>query len=124
MSMKETAVCSQTLFEGKVLTLKKDQVRLPDGQLAFREYCSHVGAVCIVPLCNDGSVLLERQFRYAVGEELIEIPAGKLDYPGEDPLSAAKRELAEETGAIAVDAIGRKFVLYRRNEKEPVISLD
>ena len=101
MSLKETTVSTQTLFEGKVLTLKKDQVRLPDGQLATREYCSHVGAVCIVALCDDGTVLLERQYRYAVGEELIEIPAGKLDFPGEDPLAAAKRELEEETGARA-----------------------
>ena len=65
----------------------------------------HVGAVCVVPLLDDGSVLLERQFRYPVGQVLIEIPAGKLDSKAEDPQEAAKRELLEETGAVAGELI-------------------
>jgi ADP-ribose pyrophosphatase len=77
-----------------------DRVRLPDGSEAGREYIRHPGAVAIVPLFDDGKVLLERQFRYPHRREFIEIPAGKVD-PGEPHLETAKRELLEETGYTA-----------------------
>lgn len=95
--LHEALVSSQTLFHGKFLHAKCDMVRLPDGQHSTREYVVHPGAAVIVPLLDDGQLVLERQFRYPVGREMIELPAGKLD-PGEDPLICALRELAEETG--------------------------
>ena len=80
--------------------MHRDRVRLPDGHESTREYIRHPGAVAIVPLFDDGSLLLERQFRYPHGREFIEIPAGKVD-PGEPHLATAKRELLEETGYTA-----------------------
>ena len=73
---------------------------LPDGKLTYREYIKHPGAVVILPLFDDGTVLLERQFRYPLDRVFIEFPAGKID-PGEDPLACAQRELLEETGYSA-----------------------
>ncbi len=92
---------SQELFKGKLLHAFRDTVSMPDGGTATREYIVHPGAVVIVPLLDDGRVLLERQFRYPVGQVMIEFPAGKLDVPGEDRLACAKRELLEETGYTA-----------------------
>ena len=83
----------------------EDTVQLPDGKSATREYMRHVGAVCVVPLLDDGSVLLERQYRYPVGEVLVEIPAGKLNFKEENPREAAARELLEETGAVAGELV-------------------
>jgi ADP-ribose pyrophosphatase len=96
----EKKVESITLHEGKFLTLKCDTVELPDGKHATREFVEHPGAVMILPVFDDGRVLLERQFRYPVGRVLLEFPAGKLD-PNEDELTCAKRELQEETGYTA-----------------------
>ena len=96
----EKKVESVTLHEGKFLTLKRDTVELPDGKHATREFVEHPGAVMILPVFDDGHVLLERQFRYPVGRVLLEFPAGKLD-PNEDELTCAKRELQEETGYTA-----------------------
>jgi ADP-ribose pyrophosphatase len=96
----EKKVESVTLHEGKFLTLKRDTVELPDGKHATREFVVHPGAVMILPVFDDGRVLLERQFRYPVGRVLLEFPAGKLD-PNEDELDCAKRELLEETGYTA-----------------------
>jgi ADP-ribose pyrophosphatase len=96
----EKKVESVTLHEGKFLTLKRDTVELPDGKHATREFVVHPGAVMILPVFDDGRVLLERQFRYPVGRVLQEFPAGKLD-PNEDELTCAKRELLEETGYTA-----------------------
>lgn len=98
---EETCIKSDEIYNGKVLHVMRDEVSLPGGGVSVREYCRHNGAVCIIPLLSDGGVLVERQYRYAAGRELLEIPAGKLDSPDEDPLSAAARELREETGAIA-----------------------
>lgn len=98
--LRETPVASALMHQGKFLTLKQDIVRLPDGSNASREYLIHPGAVMMIPLFDDGTVLLERQFRYPVGKVMIEFPAGKLD-PQEGALACGKRELREETGYTA-----------------------
>jgi ADP-ribose pyrophosphatase len=98
--LKETLVSSEELFKGKFLHAKRDTVRLPDGKHATREYVVHPGAVVVVPLLDDGQVVLERQFRYPIGQVMIELPAGKLE-AGEDPLLCGLRELHEETGYSA-----------------------
>jgi len=94
----------EELFRGRFLHAFRDQVRLPDGSSSDREYLVHPGAVMVIPLLFDAEgsprLVLERQFRYPVGEVMIEFPAGKLD-PGEDRLACARRELAEETGFVA-----------------------
>jgi ADP-ribose pyrophosphatase len=95
--LKETLLERREVFRGRVLTLFLDRVRLPDGREATREVLRHPGAVAVVAQRDDGRVVLVRQFRHAVGQELLELPAGKLG-PGEDPLDCARRELEEETG--------------------------
>ena len=99
--LKEEQLSRKVIYEGQVLNVVSDEVKLPDGKLGIREFCLHVGAVCIIPLLDDETVLIERQYRYAHGRVILEIPAGKLNYKDEDPLEAAKRELREETGAVA-----------------------
>jgi ADP-ribose pyrophosphatase len=98
--LTEHRLSTEQVFDGALLKVHRDRVRLPDGSTGGREYIRHPGAVAIVPLFDDGRVLLERQFRYPHGREFIEIPAGKLD-PGEPHLDTAKRELLEETGYLA-----------------------
>ncbi|HYN62109.1 MAG TPA: NUDIX hydrolase [Rubrivivax sp.] len=98
--LREHPVGGQVLAKGNFLELRRDDVRLPDGAAATREYVVHPGAVAIVPLLDDGRLVLERQFRYPVGKVLLEIPAGKID-PGESTLACAQRELLEETGYFA-----------------------
>ncbi|MBQ3482898.1 MAG: NUDIX hydrolase [Clostridia bacterium] len=105
MDMTEKQISSQLIFDGKVVHLYKDDVALPGGVRSVREYIRHVGAVCVLPLTDEGEVVLERQFRYAYGKVLVEIPAGKLDAADEDPREAAARELREETGALARELI-------------------
>lgn len=97
----ETPLSSESVFDGCLLHIKKDTVLLPNGKTAGREYNRHIGAVCILPLDQDGTVILEEQYRYPIGKVLLEIPAGKRNTPDEDPLLAAKRELLEETGIVA-----------------------
>ena len=97
----ETKLTSKDIFCGKIMTVQLDTVRLPNGKEATRELLRHKGAVCILPLTEKGEVIVERQFRYPLNTVLLEIPAGKLDFVGEDPLEAAKRELREETGVLA-----------------------
>ena len=95
----EKTVSSELLFDGKVIHVYRDDILLPDGNPAYREYNRHIGAVCVIPITDKGEVICVRQYRYPIGDVLLEIPAGKLDFKGEDPESAALRELREETGA-------------------------
>lgn len=101
MELEEKKISSEEIYKGKILHLVKDEVLLPNGKRSHREYCRHIGAVCVIPLLDDGRVLMERQYRYAAGRVLLEIPAGKLETKDEEPLLAAARELREETGAVA-----------------------
>ena len=96
----ETQISSEAVFDGKLLHVKRDRVRHHDGSEAVREYIEHNGAAVIIPLLDSGELVMERQYRYAVRDHCLELPAGKID-PGEDPLAAAKRELMEETGYAA-----------------------
>ena len=100
MNMEEKTTASALRFDGRILHVYEDDILLPNGESAKREHITHVGAVCILPLTDDGHVVLERQFRYPFREVMIEIPAGKLDGPDEDPREAALRELREETGIV------------------------
>lgn len=101
LELRETQLSSKEIFDGRILHVFEDTVRLPNGAAASREYLRHIGAVCVIPVLEDGSVLVERQYRYPVAQVLTEIPAGKLDAKDEDHLLAAQRELREETGATA-----------------------
>jgi ADP-ribose pyrophosphatase len=92
----EEHVSSEQVFEGNLLKVRVDTVRTPSGKEAKRELVEHPGSVVIVPVTTDGKVLFIRQFRYATGDYLLELPAGLID-EGEDPIESAKRELIEET---------------------------
>lgn len=96
----EKTLSSEVLFEGRVVTLTKDVALLENGQTALREVVHHNGGACILPYFEDGTICMVRQFRYAMQQELWELPAGKLE-KGEDPFEAAKRELEEECGLTA-----------------------
>ena len=100
-NLTETKLTSEKIYSGCILDFYRDTVRLPNGGTAPRELSRHVGAVCIVPLLDDGRVIVERQFRYPVNEVITEIPAGKRDSRDEAPEAAARRELREETGITA-----------------------
>ncbi len=100
MELTETTLKEDYRFHGKIIHLKVDTVRLPSGNEATREVVEHNGGVCVLPITDAGEVILVRQFRYPYKEVLTEIPAGKLEL-GEDPFLAGKRELLEETGAVA-----------------------
>lgn len=99
--LRETQVERLDIFHGKIVHLVRDTVTLPNGKTSTREMMLHNGAVAILPLFPDGTVLMERQYRYPLGRVVYEIPAGKLDTPDEDPREAALRELREETGYTA-----------------------
>lgn len=98
--LREATLTSEIVFRGRVLHLRVDSVRLPSGRSSTREVVVHPGAVAIVPLADDGRIVLTRQYRHAASQVLIEIPAGTLE-DGEAPEACAHRELAEETGLAA-----------------------
>lgn len=99
--LEEKLLDKQVVFPGVIIRLEHWQVELPNGEKAMREVACHPGASAIVALDNDGQIILVRQHRIAVGRLTLEIPAGKLDSPDEDPFECAKRELSEETGLTA-----------------------
>lgn len=98
--MVEKTLSSSSVFEGRILHVSLDRVLLSDGQTVEREYAKHVGGAAVLPLTEEGDVICVRQYRYPFGRVLTEIPAGKLNFAGEDPRLAAERELREETGAV------------------------
>ena len=98
----ETTLDSVKIFDGVLLHVRKDTVRLPNGHQSVREYIEHPGAVAMLAFVDERTILLERQFRYPLRRHFIELPAGKID-KGEDPLATAKRELIEECGYEAAD---------------------
>jgi len=98
--LEETPLGGEWVYDGALLHVRRDTVRLPDGGSATREYVVHAGAVLIVPVLDDGTLVIERQHRYPMNRVFVEFPAGKLD-PGEDPLFCGQRELQEETGYTA-----------------------
>lgn len=99
-SLQESCIESLQLEGTKFMTVKRDKVMLSNGRAAEREYIVHPGAVLIIPILNDGRLVMERQFRYPLRQVFIELPAGKID-PNEDPLLTGQRELLEETGYVA-----------------------
>jgi ADP-ribose pyrophosphatase len=106
----EYKIAGERIYEGRILDLEVDRVRLASGSEAQREVIRHKGAVVILPLHEDGRVELVRQYRYPLDAAILELPAGKLD-PGEEPLECAGRELAEETGwrAAEIHELGSFF---------------
>ena len=100
--LAEVELSSEQVFDGRLLNVWRDRVRLPDGSEGGREYIRHPGAVVVVALLADGCILFERQFRYPLRRAFIELPAGKIDR-GEDILECARRELREETGYEAAE---------------------
>lgn len=101
----EQKVASRSIYRGKVLELCVDDISLPNGKPAVREYAKQVNAVAVLPLTDDGDVLCVRQYRYAHGRVMLEVPAGKLNSFDEDPEVGARRELREETGAECEELI-------------------
>ena len=108
-ALREEYLSREDIFRGQIVHLVKDTVTLPNGKTSTREMMLHNGAVAILPLFPDGTVLMEYQYRYPMGRVIYEIPAGKLDHRGEDPREAALRELREETGYTAgkLTSLGR-----------------
>lgn len=96
----ETQIDSTQVFSGKLLDVRLDRVRMPDGHESMREYVVHQGAVVIIPVLDNGELIFERQFRYPLRKAFLELPAGKIEH-GEDILNTATRELLEETGHSA-----------------------
>ena len=99
--LREIKTSSEDIFDGVILHVKRDLVALPNGNTSVREVIRHIGAVCVIPVLDNGDVIVERQYRYPLDRVILEIPAGKLDSAGENRLSAIQRELSEETGYTA-----------------------
>ena len=100
--LRETTLRSEQVYRGHFLDVRRDQIRLPDGGHAQREYIVHPGAVMIVPMLDDGRLVVERQWRHPLARVMLEFPAGKID-AGEPPFACAVRELLEETGYRAAE---------------------
>jgi ADP-ribose pyrophosphatase len=98
--LTEHTLDSETVYQGRLLHARKDRVRLPDDSESTREYLLHPGAAVVLPFFDNGDILLERQHRYPLRRDFLELPAGKFD-PGETELACAQRELTEETGYVA-----------------------
>ena len=109
MSYTEKTINSTEIFSGKVITLRTEDVSLPDGNVGYREIIHHPGGVGIVALTDDNKILMVKQFRKAIEKEIYELPAGKLE-KGEDPLVCGKRELEEETGYTAKEFVPLGFL--------------
>ena len=99
--LAEKQLTSEDIFDGIILHVKRDTVGLSNGSTTIREVIRHIGAVCVIPVTENNEVIVERQYRYPLDRVILEIPAGKLDAPDEDRLSAIQRELMEETGYTA-----------------------
>ena len=104
MDLTDTTLSRSYRYKGRIVNLRVDEARLPDGGTAAREVVEHPGGVCVAALTDDGELLFVRQFRYPFGREMLEVPAGKLER-GEDPRDCAVRELSEETGFSADELI-------------------
>ncbi|MCX7192555.1 MAG: NUDIX hydrolase [Proteobacteria bacterium] len=100
MDLQESCIESNAVYDGCLLHVRSDTVRLPDGGTSIREYITHPGAVAVLALLDNGNLIMERQYRYGPRREFFEIPAGKIDH-GEDTLITGQRELLEETGYVA-----------------------
>lgn len=107
----ETVLGTERIYDGKVINLRRDTVKLPNGKESRREVVEHQGAVAIVPLTDAGDVVLVRQWRTAAGQALLEIPAGTRDHPGEDLEACARRELSEEVN-FAAQTMQKLFSIY------------
>lgn len=103
MNLTEKTLTESYPFRGRIINLRVDDIELPNGNKADREVVEHPGGVCVAPLTDEGDLIFVRQFRYPYKEVVLELPAGKRDKNGEDPLTCGKRELLEETGATASD---------------------
>ena len=101
LDLIETKISSENIYDGTLLHVKKDKVELPNGDISYREWIKHPGASAVIPVTDNKEIILVRQYRYPIQSLTMEIPAGKLDVAGEDPLECAKRELEEETGYSA-----------------------
>lgn len=104
MEYTEKKIRTINEYRGVILNIQMDWVELPDGSMSLREVARHPGAVAILPVDEEGNAYCVRQYRYAVGESLLEIPAGKME-PDEEPILTAARELSEETGIVAKNMI-------------------
>lgn len=109
MNLTEKTIKKNVVYRGKIINVRCDDAQLPDGKPCKREMVEHPGGACVLYV-RDGKILLVRQFRYVYGEELLEIPAGKLN-PGEDPAVTAARELEEETGWIP-EKVEHLYTMY------------
>ena len=122
-NIMETTVDSKRVFDGLILHIDHITNRLPNGKLAAREIARHVGASAVVPVDGEGNVWLVKQYRAPIDQILLEIPAGKLDYKGEDRLEAARRELAEETGLQAASWTHLSDIVTTPGFSDELISL-